>query len=105
MHGQFGGRNFGCDDKADQKREYPGFHNVVDEGLAAPAQGDVRGFDENEHFVAKLELHFFDRPGGDNRSDFTDACLDDHFTEDFVGDNTLNCAWKLIADALLHNSE
>jgi hypothetical protein len=52
MHGQFGGRNVGCDDKAEQKREYPGFRNVVDEGLAAPAQGDVRGFDENEHFVA-----------------------------------------------------
>ena len=104
MHSQFRGRNAGCDQDAQQKREYSRFHGITDQDLGASAQGDVRGLDEDKDVVTDLELHFFHRAGGDYRGDFTDACLNDDFTENFVGDDALNCAGKLIADALFHNS-
>jgi hypothetical protein len=101
MHSQFRGRDAVCDQEAQQKREYSRFHRITDQDLAAPAQGDVRGLDEDKDVVADLELHFFDRADGDDRDDFTNACLNDDFTENFVGDDALNSAGKkLIVDAL-----
>ena len=67
-------------------------------------QGDVRGFDEDKDFVLRFELHLFDRAGGDNGSDFANARFDDDFTQNFVGDDALNRAGKLISDALFHNA-
>ena len=47
-----------------------------------------------------LELHLFYRTGRDNGSDIADARLDDDFTENFVRDDALHPARKLVANAL-----
>jgi hypothetical protein len=72
--------------------------------LITPAQGDVGRFNEDKDLVAGFELHLFDRAGGDNRGDLADARLDNDFTHYFVGDDALDCAGQLIADALFHNA-
>ena len=66
------------------------------------AEGDVRCFDDREDFVARDEFHFLDRTRGNDRSDFANACLDNYFTDDFVGHDAFDCSRKLVADALFH---
>ena len=41
--------------------------------------------------------------GGDNGSEIADARLDDDFTENFVRDDALHRARKLVANALFHD--
>ena len=43
--------------------------------------------------------------GSDDRRNFTDARLDDDFAENLIGNDALDCARKLIADALFHIAE
>ena len=59
-------------------------------GLTSPAKGNVSRFHESEDFIARLEFHRLDRACGNNRREFPNGRLDDHFTKDFVGDNALD---------------
>ena len=67
------------------------FQNIrVQSRLASPSKGNVSRFHESEDFIARLEFHLLDRTRRNNRRYLPNARLDDHFTEDFVGDNVLD---------------
>jgi hypothetical protein len=66
------------------------------------AEGNVGCFHQREDFVAGHDFHFVDRARGNDRRDFSDARLDDYFTEDFVGHNAFHSSRELVSDALFH---
>jgi len=71
--------------------------------LAAAAQGNIGRFNQGKNFVADFELHFFDRARGYDRCDLADACLDNDFAENLIGNDTFDRARELVANALVHN--